>query len=85
MSFSDYAEQVQITGINANLMPGSYYGQSLSRVITVTEPTLIEFGVFVKYSMNGASFYVNNEDDKYIRFTATLLSAPWFFYFVHDI
>lgn len=71
--FSDFAEQIQITGITCNLMPGKCYGQSMSRVIQVSVPTVIDFKVSMTYSAHGGNLTVDNVDNNDIRFTATYL------------
>lgn len=75
VGFSNNLAKLEESGFIANMIPGCHFGRCLSRVVQVSEPTSINLEITAVFTTSDGQLYVNNVDDEYIRFTATLLSS----------
>lgn len=75
MNFSGDLAKIVETGFISNMMVGCHFGKCLSHIIQTNEPTPIDLEIKVVFTTSDGEIHVNNVDDEYIRFTATLLSS----------
>lgn len=75
VGFSGGLAKVVETGFVSNMMCGCHFGKCISHVIQTDGPITIDLEVTTIYTTSDGEIYVNNVDDEYIHFTATLLSS----------
>lgn len=74
VGFSNNLAKVEESGFISNMIPGCHFGRCLSRVVQATQDTPIDLEITAVFTTSDGQLHVNNVDDEYIRFTATLLS-----------
>ena len=74
VSFSNLAK-VEESGFISNMTPGCHFGRCLSHIVQATQDTSVNLEITAVFTTSDGELHVNNVDDEYIRFTATLLSS----------